>query len=233
MEKYASKILIIWMICLIIMFSLLSSNSKSEQIAYYKFGPNNTFNVLGISINNYSKYFIILSICIINCIMRSIMHNILNPWVINSVQDITKKKNKNIHYFAYESSCVITLYVWLDWYISINILLSQVDIFIVEVLMDLLMIVILTRYYLTTIPKTDIEIKLTDIENQLTYEENQINQINQINQTKQTKQIKQIKQTKQIKQIKQTNQIDDTKHMYYEVNNLAQNSVIYNYLIIQ
>jgi hypothetical protein len=220
MEKYASKILIIWMVFLIIMFSLLSSNSKSEQIAYYKFGPNNTFNVLGISINNYSKYFIILSICIINCIMRSIMHNILNPWVINSVQDITKKKNKNIHYFAYESSCVITLYVWLDWYISINILLSQVDIFIVEVLMDLLMIVILTRYYLTTTPKENIEIKLTDEENQLKDIENQLTD-------------EEIKQTKQTKQIKQINQIDDNKHMYYEVNNLAQNSVIYNYLIIQ
>ena len=86
--------------------------------------------------------------------------------------------------------------------------------------MDLLMIVILTRYYLTTTPKENIEIKLTDEEIKLTDIKNQLTD-------------EEIKQTKQTKQIKQINQIDDNKHMYYEVNNLAQNSVIYNYLIIQ
>jgi hypothetical protein len=34
-------------------------------MAYYKFGPNESLNVLGISINNYSKYTAVITFCAI------------------------------------------------------------------------------------------------------------------------------------------------------------------------
>ena len=128
---------------------ILSNNINSEQMAYYKFGPNESLNVLGIAINNYSKYTAVITFCAINSIMRTTIHNILSPWVVNSVQDVTKKKDINIHYFAYEAVYVITIYSWIDWYIYINVLLSQADIFLVEIASDLIMAGIVTRYYLT------------------------------------------------------------------------------------
>jgi hypothetical protein len=81
--------------------------------------------------------------------MRTTIHNILSPWVVNSVQDVTKKKDINMHYFAYEVVYVVTIYSWIDWYIYINVLLSQADIFLVEIASDLIMAGIVTRYYLT------------------------------------------------------------------------------------
>ena len=70
-------------------------------MAYYKFGPNESLNVLGIAINNYSKYTAVITFCAINSIMRTTIHNILSPWVVNSVQDVTKKKG-----YKYTLFCV-------------------------------------------------------------------------------------------------------------------------------
>ena len=57
MEKFVSRMIMLWMVCVIGSLFILSNNINSEQMAYYKFGPNESLNVLGIAINNYSKYF--------------------------------------------------------------------------------------------------------------------------------------------------------------------------------
>ena len=149
MEKFVSRMIMLWMVCVIGSLFILSKNINSEQMAYYKFGPNESLNVLGIAINNYSKYTAVITFCAINSIMRTTIHNILSPWVVNSVQDVTKKKDTNMHCFAYEAVYVVTIYSWIDWYIYINVLLSQADIFLVEIASDLIMAGIVTRYYLT------------------------------------------------------------------------------------
>ena len=119
-----------------------------KEMTYYRFGPSNNLKILGISIDTYPKYTCVLSYCVINSIMRSITHNILTPWMTNVIQDVTKNKDKNIHMFAYEVTYVISIYSWVDWYLYLNFLLSQVDIFLVEICVDLIMAGILTRYYL-------------------------------------------------------------------------------------
>jgi hypothetical protein len=73
----------------------------------------------------------------------------LTPWVTNSVQDITKVKPKNMHMFAYESAFVITMYTWFDWFLYYNILASQMDLFVIEISMDIIMAVTITYYYVT------------------------------------------------------------------------------------
>ena len=149
MEKFVSRMIIIWIAFLIISLSIFSNQINSQQMAYYKFGPSDSLNVLGIAIDNYTKYIIVLLFCGMNSIMRTTTHNILTPWITNSVQDITKKKDKNMYWFAYEATYVVTIYSWLDWYIYINVLLSQADIFLVEIISDLIMAGLVTRYYLT------------------------------------------------------------------------------------
>ena len=149
MEKFVSRITIIWILFVICLLFTLSFDVNNKQNSYYNFGPSKSLTVLGIEINNYSKYVSVLMFCAINSIMRTTIHNILSPWIVNSVQDVTKKKDKNMYWFAYEAVYIVTIYSWLDWYIYINVLLSQADIFLVEILSDLIMAGIVTRYYLT------------------------------------------------------------------------------------
>lgn len=148
MEKIMSKILIAWISFIFFSLYQLRSSMDDKELNYYHFGPNTNLTIIGISINDYYKYFCVISYCIVNSVMRSIVHNILYPWMTNSIQDVTKKKEKNIHIFAYEVTYVISVYTWVDWYLYLNFLLSQVDIFLVEISIDLIMAGIITYYYL-------------------------------------------------------------------------------------
>ena len=149
MEKITSRIIILWIVLIVVSLSSLYDKMDSESKKFYMFGPNNNLIVFGLEINTYSKYFVIVIYCLINSLIRTSCRDILISWQTNSVQDITKPKNKEICYFAYEVCCVTTIYGWIDWYIYMNLLLAQVDMLIIEVSSDLLMSCIITRYYLT------------------------------------------------------------------------------------
>ena len=48
-----------------------------------------------------------------------------------------------------------TIYTWFDWFIYINILLSQIDMVFVEITTDIVVTICITRYYLASVPKTE------------------------------------------------------------------------------
>jgi hypothetical protein len=130
-------------LCISILHSEINSNNK-----FYNIGPNDSLLILGFVIDNYLKYLSIISYCLVNSVFRSLFHNILIPWVTNSIQDVTKQKPKNIHMFAYESAFIITIYTWFDWFLYYNILISQIDILMIEIIIDIIMAGLVTNYYL-------------------------------------------------------------------------------------
>lgn len=147
MEKIVSRSIGCW-IC-IVSFCIGILHNRSESVsAFYNIGPNSSLIILGFTINNYNKYIVVVSYCFINSILRSLFHNILTPWVTNVVQDITKPKPIAIQSFAYESAIIITVYTWFDWFLYYNILVSQIDLLLVEISMDLIMALIITHYYI-------------------------------------------------------------------------------------
>ena len=147
-EKIVSRIIIAWMLLLLISIISLYNTMDSETQMFYNIGPNDNLVVFGLKINTYPKYFIIIIFCFTNSLIRSTSRDILIPWQTNSVQDITRNKHKNMHNFAYEVACVTTIYTWVDWYIYMNMLLTQVDMLLIETFTDLLTSCITTRYYL-------------------------------------------------------------------------------------
>lgn len=147
MEKLITRCILVWMclvsLCISILHSEINSNNK-----FYNIGPNTSLIILGFVIDTYIKYVYVISYCLVNSVFRSLFHNILLPWVTNSIQDITKPKPKNIHMFAYESAFIITIYTWFDWFLYYNILLSQIDILLIEIVIDIIMAGLVTNYYL-------------------------------------------------------------------------------------
>lgn len=43
---------------------------------------------------------------------------------------------------------VTTIYSWFDWFLNYNILLSQIDLLLIEICIDMIMSYILTTYYI-------------------------------------------------------------------------------------
>lgn len=79
-------------------------------------------------------------------------HNILQPWIINVIQD--KTNPTHIAYSqSYELSFVYTIYNWFDFFLYMNILLSQIDMLLVEVFADLIVTFFLTTDYVRSKPK--------------------------------------------------------------------------------
>ena len=79
--------------------------------------------------------------------MRTINSTMLHSWITNTVQDKT-----NINYIvpnkAYLLSSINSAYVWFDFFMYMNILMAQIDLFLAEVLADLIITAIVTQYYL-------------------------------------------------------------------------------------
>jgi hypothetical protein len=176
MEKLISRIIIGWMILIIITILCLYNKMDEEAQKFYIFGPNNNLIIFGLQINSYVKYSIVIFYCVINSSIRTSYNDVLRPWLINSIQDINVEKKPEIVFFAYEVTYVTTIYNWFDWYIYMNILLSQVDMLIVEITSDLLMSGLITRYYLTykIQDKKSKEIELVVEENEIILNVNEI-----------------------------------------------------------
>lgn len=160
-EKIISRIIIVWMLLLLISIFSLFNTMDSETQQFYNIGPNDNLIVFGLKINTYPKYFITIMFCFTNSLIRTTSRDILIPWQTNSVQDITKKKHKNMHCFAYEVACVTAIYTWVDWYIYMNMVLTQIDMLLIETSTDLLTSCITTRYYLNYKMDEECEYELT------------------------------------------------------------------------
>ena len=148
MERITNRLLAGWIAAIVLTLSSLNHHMDEESRQFYTFGPNQSLVVFGLKVDTYLKYSVIVFYCFVNSLLRSAYHNILLAWQTNSVQDISKSKKKDIHCFAYQVSFVTTIYGWMDWYIYINLLLSQVDMILIEICSDMFMSFAATRYYL-------------------------------------------------------------------------------------
>lgn len=147
------KTISLWMFIITCTLLGISKYATEDQKQFYRFGPNSDLKILGIYIDNGGKYFGIVVYCFINSMFRTLHQSILHAWLINNVQDESKEKPTSIKKFAYEVTCVSTIYMWFDWFIYMNILLSQIDMVIIEICADLLMSIATTTYYLKTGPQ--------------------------------------------------------------------------------
>lgn len=147
-QNIISKIISLWMFIVIITISTLIKYEDNEEKDFYKFGPNEDLIILGFKVNNNTKYTIVVSYCFLNSLIRTLYNSILHPWLINNIQDEGKAKYKELNNFSYEVSMVTTAYMWFVWFIYMNILLSQIDMVLVEISADIVMSLLTTKYYL-------------------------------------------------------------------------------------
>jgi hypothetical protein len=148
--RLVSRAIFLWMISVVVSLILLLKNNELLGDGMYNVGPNDNLYILGFCINNTSKYSVVIVFCFINSGVRTLNNEIVKPWIVNQVQDVSKTCIVP-KIDAYELSCVSGVYSWFDFFMYMNILLSQIDMMLVEVFSDLLMTLILTNYYVNRI----------------------------------------------------------------------------------
>jgi hypothetical protein len=145
-ENTISYLIIGWMTFSIGCIGYVISGGTNSHM--FAIGPNENFYILGIGIDTMPKYWLVVSFCFINSGMRAFNLNVLHSWIINEIQDAN-----NISYInpkkAYAISNIALIFYWYDFFMYMNILFSQIDMLVVEVLSDLIATYILTRHYLS------------------------------------------------------------------------------------
>jgi hypothetical protein len=135
------------MVSVTVCLGIMLKNQDLIGTNIYRFGPNEDLYILGFCIDTVEKYSTIAVFCFINSGVRTLNHVIMQPWITNQVQDISKPIEVSVN-SAYEISCVSCVYIWFDFFMYMNILLTQIDMMLIEVGTDLIMTTILTTYYL-------------------------------------------------------------------------------------
>ena len=143
-EIITSRIISIWMFSIMTFIFLYTLN---DTIIVFQIGPNRELFILNIAIDTNLKYMVVVSFCFCNSIFRSLNHNILQPWIINEIQDVNKNNIKN-NCICYELSCISTIYNWFDFFMYMHILMAQFDLLLVEIVADIIITSCITKYYL-------------------------------------------------------------------------------------
>lgn len=146
-ENIVGSVICGWMCITIGVMSYIYIVYQNQNNHIIKIGPNPDFYILGFCINTIPKYGIVASFCFINSSIRAMNVNVLHSWVINEIQDV-KNKNMINSSKAYTLSFVSVLYNWFDFFMYMNILLSQIDMLLIEIIADLMVTFYLTKYYL-------------------------------------------------------------------------------------
>ena len=144
---YSTRVLEGWMAGIIVAIGVLLSKETTLD-SFYRFGPSSTFIILGLTINTMGIYTGILIYCFINTCIRNLNNQIVCPWITNVIHDTTVNKDHLSRILIYEIVTISIVYTWVDWFIYINLLLSQADMVIVEICTDLIVTGFVTRMYL-------------------------------------------------------------------------------------
>ena len=158
MVDIIAKCLLVWMLFVSTIMGIMLNSAPATLLTFYRFGPQDDLAIMGIVINNNTRYVAVSLFCIVNSLIRSIEIDVLHAWLINSVQDRTVPKSHEVRRIAYQVAIVHSIYYWWDWFIYYHILLAQLDLFLMEMMSSILTSVITTRMYLQYEPSSSFQL---------------------------------------------------------------------------
>jgi len=147
---FSTHIVLLW--CLLICSLMGIFHEYFDDPMYYRFGPHPDFKLLGFTVDTYSKYFMIIVYTFINTYIRNINSDILKPWVTHNLENTNNesivKRQLHNQLFFYEITFVSKIFFWVDWFIYMNMLLSQIDMILIEGIIDIIVSFYITHQYL-------------------------------------------------------------------------------------
>lgn len=139
-----AKSLLAWVVGVTIFIAFINKNKNNP---FFNFGPNDNLTIFYIKINTAGKYIVVIFYTLISTIVRTLQSEVMTPWIIQSIQN-EGEKTEYARKYAYEIVIIDGIYRWFDWFMYMNILLTQFDMMLMEVIGNLFISYITTYYYL-------------------------------------------------------------------------------------
>lgn len=143
-----NKALLAWAAtCSFFLGIAVSVSSDNSSTKFFSFGPSEDLVILDIKINTGWRYSVVIFYTIVSTVARTVLQEIVAPWLIQTVQN-DKPKDAYAQRYAQEVALGEVIYRWFDWFMYMHILLAQVDMMIVELAGNLAAVAYTTRMYM-------------------------------------------------------------------------------------
>lgn len=130
---------------LFLTFALKDQPPSSSK--FFSFGPREDLVILDIRIDTGAKYSLVVLYTIISTLARTLLQEVVSPWLIQTIQN-DKPKDMYARRYAMEVAIGDVIYRWFDWFMYMHILLAQIDMMIIELVGNLIAVVYTTRMYM-------------------------------------------------------------------------------------
>ena len=145
------RVLQIWTASVLITLGVLLQKGSALK-NFYQFGPSDNLFILGLAINNYALYAGVVCYSFFNTIIRNLNNQIVCSWITLIVRDITVSKHDLSRLYIYEITLMSAIYTYIDWFIYLNLVFSQLDIVLIEFTGEMFITFIVTRMFLSVSP---------------------------------------------------------------------------------
>ena len=150
-----------WTASILIALSVLLQKGTAFK-NFYDFGPSENLVILGLVVDNYYLYTGVVFYSFFNTVLRNLNNQIVVAWITLVVHNTAISKEYISSLYIYEITLMSAIYTYIDWFIYLNLVFSQLDIVLIEFAGELMITYIVTRMYITTpVPVDNTEI--TDI----------------------------------------------------------------------
>jgi hypothetical protein len=148
-----NKALLLWAAsCSLFLTIAVNQTSGDSETKFFTFGPRDELVILDIKINTPWRYSVVVMYTIFSTIARTVLQEVVSPWLIQSVQN-DKPKDEYTRRYAQEVAIGEVIYRWFDWFMYMNILLAQVDMMLIELVGNMLAVIYTTRMYMVVSTK--------------------------------------------------------------------------------
>lgn len=150
--RYTVRALQIWTASVLIALGVLLQKGTALK-RFYQFGPSENLIILGLVIDNYALYTGVIFYTFFNTVVRILNNQVVYTWITLVVRDITVPKHDLSHKHIYEITLMSAIYTYVDWFIYLNLVFSQLDIVLIELIGEMMITFIVTRKYLSVSPQ--------------------------------------------------------------------------------
>ena len=148
-----------WTITILISLIVLLKKGTAFK-DFYQFGPSENLVILGLVVDNYTLYCGIIFYSFFNTVIRNINNQVVCAWITLVVHNTTISKDDIPQLYIYEITLMSSIYTYIDWFIYLNLVFSQIDIILIEFAGELFITFIVTRMYLETSVPTIITVDI-------------------------------------------------------------------------
>lgn len=123
-------------------------NTGSDNSTFFRFGPSPDLTLVGVPIHTWPEYSCVVVYTLCSTCFRTLHGEVLSPWIMTRVQTTDMKSDYTLKHARFVV-IVSVVFTWLDWFMYLNILLTQLDFLLVEVAGNLAVTLYTTAHFLT------------------------------------------------------------------------------------